>query len=150
MIQKVSVFLVLCLVIGFQGLAQKKVVDWSFAAKKVSAEEYDVTFTATVKSGWYIYSQFLVGDGPIPTSFEFEKITGVQYIGKTKEVGNKKEGFDEVFGMNVMKFSGIVTFTQRIKTKSAKTITGYLTYMTCDDEQCLPPMDVDFSINLPK
>ncbi|MEM6698966.1 MAG: disulfide bond formation protein DsbD, partial [Bacteroidota bacterium] len=70
-------------------------------------------------------------------------------LGKGTEKGYKKEGYDEIFGMNLIKFGKTVTFTQRVKVKSgASSINGYLTYMTCNDEQCLPPTDVDFEISL--
>ena len=42
---------------------------------------------------------------------------------------------------------GPVTFTQKIKpTDASEAITGYLTFMTCDDSRCLPPTDIDFVI----
>lgn len=129
--------------------AQKQMADWSFEAEKIGNNEYQIVFTAEVQEGWYIYSQFLGDDGPIPTSFEFDKIAGLELQGKAKEEGYKKEGYDEIFGMNLVKFGKTVTFTQPVKAKAGTTLTGYLTYMTCNDEQCLPPTDVDFTIALP-
>ncbi|MEM0993141.1 MAG: protein-disulfide reductase DsbD domain-containing protein [Bacteroidota bacterium] len=125
-------------------MAQQSVVNWSYEAKQVSSNEYQVTFTANVQDGWYIYSQFLGDDGPVPTTFEFE---GVEPVGKASEKGYKKEGYDEIFGMNLIKFGKTVTFSQKVKVSGGrKTISGYLTYMTCNDEQCLPPTDVEFEI----
>jgi thiol:disulfide interchange protein DsbD len=127
-------------------LTAQSTVDWTFDAKKISNDVAEVTFTAEVKDGWYIYSQFLGDDGPIPTNFEFEN---VETLGKGTEEGYKKEGFDEVFGMNLIKFGKTVTFTHKVKlSDKSGAIKGYLTYMTCDDEQCLPPEDVEFSISL--
>ena len=50
--------------------------------------------------------------------------------------------------MKVTKFVKKATFKQlvEIKNKDAN-ISGFLTYMTCDDTKCLPPTDVDFSFN---
>lgn len=134
------------LVFSFAAISQNSVVDWTYEAKKISGNEFELVFTAEVQDGWYVYSQFLGDDGPIPTSFEME---GVELVGKGTEKGYKKEGYDEIFGMNLIKFGKTVTFTQRVKVESgASSISGYLTYMTCNDEQCLPPTDVDFEISL--
>jgi hypothetical protein len=32
--------------------------------------------------------------------------------------------------------------------KSPTTLTGYLEFMTCDNEKCLPPAEVDFRFGL--
>ncbi|MEL6718152.1 MAG: protein-disulfide reductase DsbD domain-containing protein [Bacteroidota bacterium] len=131
---------------SFNAIAQNSVVDWTYEAKKVNANEVEVVFTAEVQDGWYIYSQFIGDDGPVPTTFEIE---GVELIGKGTEKGYKKEGYDEIFGMNLIKFGKTVTFTQKVKVvKGTSSISGYLTYMTCNDEQCLPPRDVEFEISL--
>jgi len=134
------------LAFSFAAISQNSVVDWTYKAEKIGGNEFELVFTAEVQDGWYVYSQFLGDDGPIPTSFEME---GVELIGKGTEKGYKKEGYDEIFGMNLIKFGKTVTFTQRVKVASgANSINGYLTYMTCNDEQCLPPTDLDFEISL--
>ncbi len=143
----VSIFLFLGLSLSAQILDP---VSWSFSAEQKSDKEAILIFTATVDDGWYIYSQYLDReDGPIPTTFEFEQADGIELKGKNEERGRKTEGYDAVFGMNLVKFAGVVTFSQRIKVSDAsKPVSGYLTFMTCDDEKCLPPKDVDFSFNL--
>jgi thiol:disulfide interchange protein DsbD len=144
-----SLFLILFLSLGTLLTAQKSMVAWSYQTKKVSASEFDLIFTADVQPGWYIYSQFIGDNGPIPTSFQYDAASKIQFVGKCKETGYKKEGYDAIFGMNVIKFGKTVTFTQRVKANSGvKAISGTLTYMTCDDEQCLPPTDVAFSFVL--
>ena len=129
--------------------AQNSPVKWSFDAEKVNEQEYTIVFTATMDEGWYVYSQFLGDDGPIPTSFTFEG-DGVQLIGKAEEKGSdRKEGFDEIFEMQLIKFGKEVKFTQKVKVAGANTSAkGFLTYMTCNNESCLPPTDVEFDIKL--
>ncbi|MEY3052553.1 MAG: hypothetical protein RLY31_2338 [Bacteroidota bacterium] len=130
--------------------AQENPVSWSFRADKVTEGVYDVVFKATIRPGWYVYSQYLESDdGPIRTSFHFEDHPGVRLEGKNQEVGKKYEGFDELFGMNIVKFSGEPTFTQRVTARAGTVLSGYLEFMTCDEEKCLPPVSVDFSIGLP-
>ncbi|MFT6357173.1 MAG: thiol:disulfide interchange protein DsbD [Saprospiraceae bacterium] len=125
-------------------------VSWDSKAEKISDTEYNLIFTATLDDGWYLYSQFLGDDGPIPTSFDFGKNANVQLVGKTTETGtSKKEGYDELFDMNLVKFGGTATFTQKVTvSKEVDKISGALTYMTCDEMRCLPPEEVTFEIKL--
>lgn len=124
-------------------------VKWEFAVKKIQETEYEITFTANVDAGWSIYSQHTDPSGPVPTVFSFNENANLEFIGKLVETGKKKEAFDKLFGVNVIKFSGVVNFTQRVKVKSgANAITGYLEFMSCDNEKCLPPKEVDFDIAL--
>ena len=121
-------------------------VSWSFQQKDLGNGEFDLVATATIEKGWYIYSQNLEEGGPVATTFEFEpRKSRYSLIGNTKEEGDFIEGFDKLFEMEVKKFKGKTDFTQRVKlAKKGAKITGYLTFMTCNDEKCLPPEDVDF------
>lgn len=125
-------------------------VDWNFESKHLGDGEFELIATAIIEKGWFIYSQDLAEDGPVPTSFEYEpRDTRYRLVGRTAEDGDFIEGFDKIFEMNVKKFKNKATFKQRVKLKkkSAK-ITGFLTYMTCDKEKCLPPEDIDFEYKL--
>lgn len=124
-------------------------VKWSYEAKKVADKEYDLIFTAHVSDGWYIYSQNLESDeGPIPTSFSWGDSSKFQLIGRTAEEGPKHEGYDDIFGMNVVKYSGEPTFTQRVKISEPMNFSVYVEYMTCDQNRCLPPTEVEAKFNL--
>ena len=47
--------------------------------------------------------------------------------------------------MEVTKFTKRATFKQIIELDSDNVdVSGYLTFMVCDDTKCLPPTDVDF------
>lgn len=128
--------------------AQLEPVKWSFKAEKVSEGEYDIIFTASIDKGWSVYSPLMEAeDGPIPTTFEFYN-NDIEAVGKAREAGNRKETFDPNFNMDLVKFSGRAKFTQRVKVDESKKVVGVLTYMTCDDESCLPPEDVSFEIGL--
>ncbi len=142
------------LVLGFAQISfaqQYDPVDWSFEAKAVSGDEYDLVYKAKIDKGWYVYSQYLPSDeGPVATSVEYEGEKAFTTSGKSTEAGDKKSGYDAMFDMDVVKFKKDYTITQRIKvTDASKPVTGYLTFMTCNDKMCLPPTDVDFSIKLP-
>ncbi|MGB1217615.1 MAG: protein-disulfide reductase DsbD domain-containing protein, partial [Saprospiraceae bacterium] len=126
-------------------------VKWLYDVKQ-NGDEYEVVFKAQMEDGWYTYSQYLESDdGPIRTSFVYQDKSGnFEMLGKNEESSkNKVEGHDKIFDMNVIKFKKEVTFTQKLKAKDAsKPLVGYLEYMACDAEKCLPPDEVAFSINL--
>ena len=126
-------------------------VHWEFEAKQVNGDEFDLIFTAKIDDGWTIYSQFLEGDdGPVPTAFYFEeKEKHYSKVGKVEESPeNRKTVHDNVFDMELTKFSKKATFTQRVKVAEGKPITGWLEFMTCDASRCLPPAEVDFSFDV--
>ncbi len=144
----------LCILLLGTGLGAQILdpVDWSFSVQPAGNDQYDLIFTATLDEGWNIYSQYLESeDGPIPTSFHFEDGPHFRLVGKTEEWDkNRKEGHDPIFDMNVVKYYKKAVFTQRVEVLDpSKPITGWLEYMTCDDERCLPPTEEDFSFTIP-
>ncbi len=144
-------FSILLLFFGLQIQAQiLQPVKWDFKSKNISGDEFELTMTAILDDGWATYSQHTSDDGPVPTYFEFDKGAHFDLIGKVEELSKKKEGMDPLFGVNVIKFVGSpVIFKQKVKVKDySKPITGYLTYMTCDNARCLPPTDVDIEYKL--
>lgn len=127
-------------------------VKWNFESSHIAGDKYELIFTATMEKNWTVYSQFTSDDGPVPTYIEFENLNGATLVGKGKEEGSRKEGFDKLFETNVIKFTDSKPFIIRQEVKVAdasKPISGYLTFMTCDKTKCLPPKDVDFSFTLP-
>lgn len=146
---KKILFFAMTLLVSGAVFGQLNPVKWSYEAKMVADKEYDLVFTAHIQPGWYVYSQYLESnDGPVRTSFNFEENPNVEPIGKNAEDGHRYEGFDELFYMNIIKFSGEPTFTQRVKVNSPATLKGYLEFMTCDNEKCLPPKEVEFRFEL--
>ena len=136
--------------ISYAACAQLDPVNWSFDVQQVNDQEFDVIFTADIAHGWSVYSQHMDATaGPIPTTFEFQATSSIKAIGKTQEVGNKQEVYDEIFGINLIKFTRKAKFIQRFSTTSSgQAVKGKLTYMTCNGKSCLPPTDVPFDITL--
>ena len=123
-------------------------VKWEFSQKEVDGN-FELIFKATIQDGWAIYSQFIDEGGPIPTSFTFDEGEHFALDGKTAESENAKKGYDGIFEMEMIKFYKYAEFKQKVKVSDfGKPVTGYLTFMTCDDERCLPPTDVDFEFKL--
>ncbi len=125
-------------------------VSWNTTVEKVSESEFDLIITATIESGWHVYSQNIGDDGPIPTSFRFEASEKeYRLIGKTTE-GEGHEGFDEVFEMDIKYFETEAIFKQRIRilTNDKVSVKGILEFMACDDEHCTPPTEVELEFSL--
>ncbi len=146
-------FLLLTLLHAFPGHIQAQVyepVSWSYDVKYTSNNEAELLLTATIESGWHVYALNLPSDeGPIPTSFRFTPNAAYTANGKVKQ-GKFKTEYDPNFGMDLNFFDKKATFTQAIKRLSASDfkVDGELTFMVCNDEMCLPPEDVAFSIEV--
>lgn len=139
------VFVVMTLAGWGQG---DKKVKWEFSVRQTGKQK-EIVMKAIMDKGWHIYSQNMQGDGPIPTSIEFTFPKGVKPKGKTKEPQPIKH-HDENFGMDVYYFNDHVEFVQPIegKYKKGDVVKGKVTYMTCNDEMCYPPVDVNFEVKL--
>ena len=130
--------------------AQVNPVSWTFTSKKVSDKIYELHITATIQSGWHLYSQTQPEDAiPDPTKIIFNKNPLVSLDGKIKEEGNMEKFNDPRLG-SAYQYSTKVDFVQTVKLKAnAKTkVGGSVKFQTCDDEKCLPPKTVLFSIAL--
>ncbi len=140
-------------------------VKWSFESKDLGNNEAELIFKATIEDTWHLYSQDIPDGGPIKTSFIFNSLEGFEFTDENVVIENV-EGFEEGsvlyrvvfsepepieeedpnFGMVVKYFSHEAIFKNKIKLDSDKPllIDGFLEFMCCDDEKCLPPSEVDF------
>ena len=116
--------------------------------KTVAADEAEVVFTAAIDKGWHVYSTDLGDGGPISATFNVEKISGAEVVGKLKPVGKEISTFDKLFEMKVRYFENTAQFVQKLKlTGGAYQLEGYLEYGACNDENCLPPTQVPFQFS---
>lgn len=120
-------------------------VHFSVSQKKVAADVVEVIFSGKIDAGWHVYSTGLPADGPISATVTTEKAEGAKATGTAGHRGNEINKFDNLFGMNLRFFENSVTFYQRYKiTGKTYHIKGYLEYGSCNDEMCMPPMQVEF------
>jgi hypothetical protein len=123
-----------------------KPVTWSYGAKRTGPKEVTLFFKATIDDGWHVYSQHVKEGGPIPTKFAFTASKDYVLEGPTIEP-QPIIRMEKVFNMEVGFFVKSVIFQQKIKLMTGQTtVSGQLEFMTCNDMQCLPPTDTDFSI----
>ncbi|MBM3401461.1 MAG: DUF255 domain-containing protein [Bacteroidetes bacterium] len=124
-------------------------VKWSFSSEKVNDQEYNLIITANIEKGWHVYSQFIEEGGPIPTSFTFDKSSDYTLLGKVSESPKAISAFDKNFNMQIAWHKDLVVFKQKVSLLvPIKNISGKLEFMVCNDERCLPPTEVEFSIAL--
>ena len=147
---KRTIFFLLVFTLGSQFLnAQLNPVSWAFTSKKIADKTYELHLTATMQTGWHLFSQVQPEDAvAIPTGFKINNNPLVTLDGKIKEVGQMEKFHDAKLDISANQYAGKVDFVQLVKLKSnVKTsITGSVEYQTCDDKKCLPPKTVTFSI----
>ena len=131
--------------------AQLNPVSWTYSAKQVSDKTYELRITASMQSGWHLYSQTQPEDAIAePTKITFNKNPLLTLDGKIKEEGKMEKFHDARLDLSANQYSSKVDFVQTVKLKAkAKTkVSGTVRFQTCNDEKCLPPKNITFSIAL--
>ena len=128
--------------------AQAQMVDpvhFTSALKTTDGKnEGEIVFTGKIDAGWHVYSTNLGNEGPIEAAFHGVKMEGVEKVGKLQARGKEIKKFDEMFGMELRFFENAVTFVQKVKfTKPEYDIDCYLEYGACNDQNCIPPSQVE-------
>jgi len=133
------------------GHAQLNPVSWTFTAKKISDKTYELHITASMQSGWHLFSQTQPDDAIAePTKITFNKNPLLTLDGKIKEEGKMEKFHDAKLDLSANQYSSNVDFVQTVKLKAnAKTkVGGTVRFQTCNDERCLPSKNITFSIAL--
>lgn len=121
-------------------------VKWSFQQQAKSDSIVELIFSATIEDGWHLYGMNLPEDGPIPTAIHFDTTENVDFIDEVFSNSIPIKQFDETFQMELSWFDSKAVFVQKIKTKQEKyNIDGYVEFMACNNQSCLPPTKVFFS-----
>ena len=136
--------------LGAKAQIIRDAVSWSHTVEDKSPTEKVIVFSATIKGDWHLYGTELPSGGPTPTSLIVDKIAGAQLVGKLTASKKPIEKHDPNFDMTLRFYSGQVSFRQtlRITDPKAFAFSGAIRYMVCNDEQCLPPTNWDFTIAL--
>jgi hypothetical protein len=124
-------------------------VQWRFKAEYNNPHEAILTFTASVQSGWHLYSQYLKEGGPLPTHFVFELNEDFVRVGEVEEKGERTTFHDKTYNMEITWYSGVVTFAQKVRLHQPATkIFGKIEYMICSNHVCIPnKQDFYFDLN---
>ena len=142
-----SIFLVVWTFTGTLAAQIQDPVSWNFSVESVSDSTATLVFRAEIKEPWHMYSTEKTEAGPIPTRFSFQPDSGYTLDGNLTEISQAIEYFDKGFRMNLHVFNKEAIFHQKIKIlkPSPFTIEGDVEYMSCDNENCLPPAQKFFS-----
>lgn len=136
---------------GTLAMAQSsKEVNWTVTSKKIADKTYQIDMVANIGSGFHLYAQNVGGDGPIPTSFSFTTSPLITLNGAVKENGKMISKFESAWNHNVNYYENTVTFSQIVRLKTnVKTQAAFkVSFMVCNDHECLPPSDVDLKANI--
>ena len=139
---------ILLLGMGLNAQVIRDAVTWSRSVEDKSPTEKVLVFTATVKDPWHLYGTELPKGGPTPTHLLVDKIEGAGLVGGLTSTQKPIEKYDPNFEMTLRFFSGKVTFRQKIRITDPKkfAFVGAIRYMACNDEQCLPPANWEFTV----
>lgn len=149
-----KIFLLIFLLFGTKQLSAQILnpVKWSSEVKQIKSNEFEIILTAKIDKGWHIFSQTLPETAtPIPTAIVFDASPAYKLKGKTTELSTPHfmKDVDEVTQLKMYEGTGV--FKQLIiLTGESATVTGSVTYMCCDDHQCLPPNDYTFKLSCTK
>jgi thiol:disulfide interchange protein DsbD len=125
-------------------------VKWQFSLQSVSDTEVEIVAVAAIDEGWHLYSVNLPEGGPVPTSVNLIESGKYEVAGAIRQEPQPEKQYDQTFDMELSWFSNSASLTLpvRIKSPDVDVIEGYVEFMVCDDEQCLPPDRIDFSLPL--
>ncbi len=125
-------------------------VRWNFKSEKISSKNYNLVFEAEIDPNWHLYGLNIPENGPIATSIVYTDSAGFKISGKPVSVTNPEIKFDPVFGMNLELYSGKAIFKQQIEKTTGEDliIKGYVEFMSCDDQRCLPPKEAEFELSI--
>lgn len=139
---------ILLLGMGLNAQVIRDAVTWSRSVEDKSPTEKVLVFIATVKDPWHLYGTELPKGGPTPTHLLVDKIEGAELVGGLTSTQKPIEKYDPNFEMTLRFFSGKVTFRQKIRITDPKkfAFVGAIRYMACNDEQCLPPANWEFTV----
>ena len=145
---KKSAILLIALFVQFMVVfGQELPVSWQFKAVPVSDDETELQFTAKIKDGWHLFSQYHHSI-ELPTVFTFKESDSYARIGKVSEP-KCIISYDPVFQDTSKYFEKFVTFKQRIKVKSADAfqVKGNISGQACIDGRCVA-MEKKFAIDV--
>ena len=132
-----------------QVAAQDSPVRWSSEVNRLEADRYQVVFTAKIEHPWHLYDMGPYEGGPNATTFTFEPAEGLAPDGGVEMLSQPTRVYDEMFGMTIGYFEGTARFAQTLTLSgSGARLRGSVEYMVCNDQNCLPPTEWDFSVEI--
>ena len=106
-----------------------------------------VRYEATIERQFHIYALELPEGGPQQTAFVYETADGLEPLGELRQIqGSAVTHYDDAFGMELSYYEHRAVFMQEFNILTADwKLEGYVFYMACNNEMCLPPTRYEFS-----
>lgn len=156
-LQKISVIVLFTLLTIITSTAQEAIdpVYWSFSIEENGSDTVLVVATASIDEPWHVYSLLVSNDpeamGPMPLEFVLETTDDYKVIGDPEEFSQVITHHDVNFDMELNFFEKELVVKQKVKVYSRDiSIIGSITFMACDDEQCIYPAAIPFEVRLNK
>lgn len=132
-------------------------VEWTASIEKISATQGELRLTAHVEDGWHIYGTTMpVLDDqagvPDPTTLVINPAQGLVVEDADAPAQCSiapSEHFDDLMQLNLPWLAGTFTLSRRFSLAegtSGASVSGYVSYMACNDSQCTPPTRYEFSL----
>ncbi len=126
-------------------------IKWKHELKIIGESTANIVIRATIDEGWHLYALNLPKDGPRATSIVFETLGNAKKVGEIQSPSKLLKAYDANFDMELNWYANNAVFIQKISFSDASkvSIKGYVEFMACNDESCLPPTQEVFSIGAP-
>lgn len=123
-------------------------VTWSHELKITGKNSGEIIHKATIEDKWHLYGMNIPENGPRPTTIVYETFSNAQKSGEIIAKSKLIQVYDPSFEMNLTWYAKEAVFVQKITFKDATKvkINGYVEFMACDDERCLPPAKDEFTL----
>ena len=117
-------------------------IRWEAALGARTDTTAEVILTATIDEGWHLYTQDLPEGGPVATRFSYKQPA----LGATTTSAQVHSDYDDNFEMELTYYESKAVFHQLVRASKDDEIAGSVTFMACNNTQCLAPETWEFSI----
>lgn len=128
-------------------------IHWSIAASEkaliVAGDTFSVDVSARIDPPWHLYAPTQPPGGPVPLSINIPFTQPFSQLGEI-EFPLPKVAADPNFNIETQFYEEHAAFTVPIQVESAKpgrhTLSVMVTYQTCNDRLCLPPVEEELKL----
>lgn len=148
MVKKFPLLLLFVLLANFVSGQIFEPVTWTHELKITGKNSGEIIHKAKIEDKWHLYGMDIPENGPRPTKIVYENISNAEKVGAIAGKSKLLEVYDKSFEMNLSWYAKEAVFVQKISFKDASKIiiAGFVEFMSCDDERCLPPVQEEFTL----
>jgi len=123
-------------------------IKWTVKQKITGENTAEIQIRASIDEGWHLYGLNIPKDGPRATSIVFETMNHAKKVGPLQAPSKLLKQYDVNFDMELNWYAKEAVFIQRISFTDPQkvSIKGYVEFMACNDQSCLPPSQEPFTL----